>query len=298
MNKVIECIPNFSEGIDKKVIEKILDTLRGRDNIKLLDYSSDEDHNRTVVTFIGTPEAMVDAVDHFAEAVYENIDMSKHKGGHPRMGALDVVPFVPVKGVDAAECIAVAEKVGKLLGEKFSIPVYLYEDAAKTSARKNLAEVRKGQYEGFFEKIKLADWKPDFGPDQVNIKGGCTAVGVRFPLVAFNVNLGTSDLAVAENIAKTVRHIGGGLRFVKAMGVMLHDRNIVQVSMNLVNYEKTAVYRAFEMIRMEARRYGVAVVGSEVVGLIPMDALINSAEYYLQIENFSKDQVLERRIWE
>lgn len=298
MNKVIECIPNFSEGRDKAVIERIMDTLRGRENIKLLDYSSDEDHNRTVVTFIGTPEAMLDAVSDFAGAVYENIDMTKHTGGHPRMGALDVVPFVPVKGVDTAECIEVAEKVGRLLGEKFLIPVYLYEDAARTPARKNLADVRKGQYEGFFEKIKLSEWKPDFGPDSVNLKGGCAAVGVRFPLVAFNVNLGTSDLAVAEKIAKTVRHIGGGLRFVKAMGVMLEDRNIAQVSMNLVNYEKTAVYRAFEMVRMEARRYGVAVVGSEVVGLVPMDALINSAEYYLQIENFSKDQVLERRVWE
>jgi len=298
MNKVIECIPNFSEGRDKAVIEKIIDTLRGRENVKLLDYSSDEDHNRTVVTVIGTPDAMVDAIDDFAGAIYGNIDMTKHTGGHPRMGALDVVPFVPVKGVDAAECVQVAEKVGKLLGEKYAIPVYLYEDAARTPGRKNLADVRKGQYEGFFEKIKQPEWKPDFGPDQVSLKGGCTAVGVRFPLVAFNVNLGTSDLAIADTIAKTVRHIGGGLRFVKAMGVMLSDRNITQVSMNLVNYEKTAVYRAFEMVRMEAKRYGVPVVGSEVVGLIPMDALINSAEYYLQIENFSKDQILERRIWE
>lgn len=298
MDKVIECIPNFSEGRDKKVIEKIMDTLRGKKDVKLLDYSSDEDHNRTVVTFISTPDAIIDAVLDFAAAVYENIDMRKHTGGHPRMGALDVVPFVPVKGVGIEECIELAEKAGKLIGEKFNVPVYLYEDAARTPARQNLASVRKGQYEGFFEKIKDPEWKPDFGPDAMNEKSGCTAVGVRFPLVAFNVNLGTSDMSIADNIAKTVRNIGGGLRYVKAMGVMLHERNIVQISMNLVNYEKTAVYRAFEMVKMEARRYGVPVVGSEVVGLVPMDALINSAEYYLQIENFSKDQILERRIWE
>jgi len=298
MDKAVECIPNFSEGRDKAVIERIIDTLRGKDNVKLLDYSSDEDHNRTVVTFISTPEAMPGAISQFAGAVYENIDMRKHSGGHPRMGALDVVPFVPVKGVTMEECIALAENVGKLLGEKYDIPVYLYEDAARTPARQNLAAIRKGQYEGFFEKIKDPEWKPDFGPEAMNEKSGCTAVGVRFPLVAFNVNLGTSDINIADTIAKTVRNIGGGLRYVKAMGVMLHERNIVQISMNLVNYEKTAVYRAFEMIKMEARRYGVPVVGSEVVGLVPMDALINTAEYYLQIENFSKDQILERRIWE
>jgi len=298
MDKVIECIPNFSEGRDKGVIERIIDTLRGKENVKLLDYSSDEDHNRTVVTFISTPEAMLGAIFDFAGAVYENIDMRKHSGGHPRMGALDVVPFVPVKGVSMEECIELAENIGKLLGEKYAIPVYLYEDAAKTPARQNLAAIRKGQYEGFFEKIKSPEWKPDFGPAIMNEKSGCAAVGVRFPLVAFNVNLGTSDINIADSIAKTVRNIGGGLRYVKAMGVMLHERNIVQISMNLVNYEKTAVYRAFEMIRMEARRYGVPVVGSEVVGLVPMDALINTAEYYLQIENFSKDQILERRICE
>jgi len=298
MDKVIECIPNFSEGRDKEVIEKIIQTLRCRDNIKLLDYSSDEDHNRTVVTFIGTPEAMVGAITDFAEKIYENIDMREHSGGHPRMGALDVVPFVPVKGVEIEECIEIAKSVGAILGEKFNIPVYLYEDAATSLTRQNLASIRKGQYEGFFEKIKQTEWKPDFGPEEVNLKGGCAAVGVRFPLVAFNVNLGTNDINVANNIAKVVRHIGGGLRFVKAMGVSLEERNIVQISMNLVNYEKTAIYRAFEMVRMEARRYGVHVVGSEVVGLVPMDALINTAEYYLQIEDFSKEQILERRIWE
>jgi glutamate formiminotransferase / 5-formyltetrahydrofolate cyclo-ligase len=298
MKKIIECIPNFSEGRNKETIEKIMDTLRGKDGIKLLDYSSDSDHNRTVVTFIGEPEAVEKVIINMASVVYENIDMTIHKGGHPRMGALDVVPFVPVSGVSMEECIELANRVGKQIAESFNVPVYLYEDAAKCADRQNLANVRKGQYEGFFEKIKNDGWKPDYGPSEVNVKGGCTAVGARVPLVAFNVNLGTDNIEIANSIAKVVRHIGGGLRFVKAMGVKIEDRNIVQVSMNLVSYEKTAVYRAFEMIKMEAKRYGVPVIGSEVVGLVPMAALIQSAEYYLQIENFSMEQVLEKRIWQ
>lgn len=298
MSRIVECIPNFSEGRNKEVIEKVVDTLRGKDGVKLLDYSSDSDHNRTVVTVIGEPEALQKAIVEMAEKVYESIDMTKHEGGHPRMGALDVVPFVPVSEVTMEECIEIANRVGEEIAEKFNIPVYLYEDAAKCTERQNLANVRKGQYEGFFEKIKKAEWKPDYGRSEVNIKGGCVAVGARVPLVAFNVNLATDKIEIADSIAKIVRHIGGGLRFVKAMGVKLEDRNIVQVSMNLVNYEKTAVYRAFEMVKMEAQRYGVSVVGSEVIGLVPMAALINCAEYYLQIENLSIDQILEKRIWQ
>lgn len=298
MARIVECIPNFSEGRDKVVIERILDTLRGKEGVKLLDYSSDADHNRTVATFIGVPEKVEEAILEFAKKVYENIDMTKHVGGHPRMGALDVVPFVPVSEVSMDECIDLANRVGRQIGEKYDIPVYLYEDAAKVPGRQNLAVVRKGQYEGFFEKIKVEEWTPDYGPLEVNVKGGCVAVGARVPLVAYNVNLGTDNIEIADKIAKVIRHIGGGLRFVKAMGVKLEDRNIVQVSMNLVNYEKTAVYRAFEMIKMEAKRYGVPVIGSEVVGLVPMEALIHCAEYYLQIENFSMNQILEKRVWE
>jgi glutamate formiminotransferase len=298
MSKIVECIPNFSEGRNKEVIEKIVGTLRGREGVKLLDYSSDADHNRTVVTFIGEPEKAEEAILDMANQVYENIDMTCHQGGHPRMGALDVVPFVPVVNVTMEECIELANRVGKKIAENFNVPVYLYEDAAKVSERQNLAVVRKGQYEGFFEKIKQKGWEPDYGPCEVNIKGGCVAVGARVPLVAFNVNLGTDNVDIASNIAKIVRHIGGGLRYVKAMGVKLEDRNIAQVSMNLVNYEKTAVYRAYEMVKMEAKRYGVPVIGSEVIGLVPMQALIQCAEYYLQIENFSIDQILEKRIWE
>lgn len=297
MNKIVECIPNFSEGRDKKIIEKILDTLRGREKVKLLDYSSDKDHNRTVVTFIGEPESIKTAVLDMAEVIYTTIDMRFHKGEHPRMGSLDVLPFVPVSDVSMEECVELANNIGKEIAERFNIPIYLYEEAARCEERKNLANIRKGQYEGFFEKIKREDWKPDYGPDEVNVKSGCTAVGARVPLVAFNVNLGTDNIEIANNIARLVRHIGGGLRFVKAIGVKINDRNIVQVSMNLVNYEKTSVYRAFEMVKMEAKRYGVPVLGSEIIGLVPMNALIESAEYYLQLENFSTNQVLEKRIW-
>lgn len=298
MGKIVECIPNFSEGIDKEKVENIVNVFRGVEGVKLLDYSSDADHNRTVVTVVGEPTALENAIINMAEKVYENIDMSKHKGGHPRMGALDVVPFVPIEGVSMEDCIEIANRVGKVIGEKYNIPVYLYEKAATAPHRENLAKVRKGQYEGFFEKIKEEDWAPDYGPREVNVKGGCVAIGAREPLVAFNVNLGTDNVEIADKIAKKVRHIGGGLRFVKAMGVMLEDRNIAQVSMNLVNYEKTTVYSAFEMVKMEAKRYGVPVIGSEVIGLLPMAALVKSAEYYLQIENFSMDQILEKRIAE
>lgn len=298
MARIVECIPNFSEGRDKEKIEAIVNVFRGVEGVKLLDYSSDADHNRSVVTVVGEPEALEKAIINMAEKVYENIDMSAHTGAHPRMGALDVVPFVPIDGITMEECVEIANRVGKVIAERFNIPVYLYEKAATASHRENLATVRKGQYEGFFEKIKEDKWAPDYGPKEVNVKGGCVAIAARQPLVAFNVNLGTDNLQIADTIAKTVRHLGGGLRFAKAMGVMLEDRNIAQVSMNLVNYEKTAVYRAFEMVKMEAKRYGVPVVGSEVIGLVPMAALINSAEYYLQIENFSMDQILERKISE
>lgn len=298
MAKIVECIPNFSEGRNMDVVEKIVDAVRKAHGVKLLNYSSDSDHNRTVVTFIGSVEGVETAILEMAERVYENIDMSKHEGGHPRMGALDVVPFVPIKDVTVEECIELSKRVGKTIGEKFNIPVYLYEDSASKAERQNLAAVRKGQYEGFFEKIKDPEWKPDFGPAVMNVKGGCAAVGARVPLVAYNVNLGTDNIDIANSIAKLVRNIGGGLRFVKAMGVKIEDRNIVQVSMNLVNYEKTSVYRAYEMIKMEAKRYGVPVVGSEIVGLVPLSALVQSLEYYLQIENFSEDQILEKRIWE
>lgn len=295
MAKLVECVPNFSEGQNKDVVEKIVDEARKISSVTILDYSSDEDHNRSVVTMIGPPEGVKEAVLNMGKVAFRLIDMTKHKGAHPRMGAVDVVPFTPVSEVTMAECIDLAKSVAQAYGEQ-GIPVYLYEESCTKEDRRNLASVRKGQYEGFFEKIKDDNWKPDYGPQEMNAKSGCCAVGARVSLVAFNVNLNTSDITVADAIAKKVRNIGGGLHFVKAIGVKLEERNQVQVSMNLVNYEKTAVYRAFEMVKMEAKRYGVTVVGSEVIGTVPMKALLDCAEYYLQIENFDISQILEKRL--
>ena len=295
MKKLMECVPNFSEGRNEVIVEQIIDEVRKIEGITILDYSSDKDHNRTVLTMIGSPEQVREAAINSAKKAAELIDMSKHEGAHPRMGATDVIPFTPVSNVTIAECVDVAKEVGAEIGS-WGIPVYLYEDAATTPDRRNLADVRKGQYEGFFEKIKKEEWKPDFGPQEMNVKGGATAVGARVPLVAFNINLDTPDVEIASKIAKKIRHIGGGLRYVKAIGLKLEERNQTQVSMNLVNYEKSAVYQAFEMVKMEARRYGVNVVGSEVIGTVPMKSLLDVAEYYLQIENFSINQILEKRL--
>ena len=295
MRKLMECVPNFSEGRDKDIIEKIIDEVKKIEGITILDYSSDKDHNRTVLTMIGSPEKIREAAINSAKIATKLIDMPKHEGAHPRMGATDVIPFTPVANVSIDECIEVSKEVGAEIGS-WGIPVYLYEESATTPERKNLASIRKGQYEGFFDKIHEEEWIPDFGPQEMNIKSGCTAVGARVPLVAFNVNLDTPDVEIADKIAKSVRHIGGGLRYVKAIGLKLEERNQTQVSMNLVNYEKTSIYQAFEMVKMEARRYGVNVVGSEVIGTVPMKSLIDAAEYYLQVENFRIDQILEKRL--
>lgn len=295
IKKLIESVPNFSEGRDQEVIEKIIDEAREIEGVTILDYSSDKDHNRTVLTMIGTPEQIKKAAINTAKKAAELIDMSKHEGAHPRMGATDVIPFTPVSNTTIEECIEIAKEVGAEIGS-WGIPVYLYEDAATSPARTNLAKVRKGQYEGFFEKIKEEEWKPDYGPQEMNVKSGGTVVGARVTLVAFNINLDTPDLEVADRIAKNIRHIGGGLRYVKAIGLKLEDRNQTQVSMNLVNFEKTSVYQAFEMVRFEAERYGVNIVGSEVIGTVPMKSLLDAAEYYLKIENFDMDQILEKRL--
>jgi glutamate formiminotransferase len=296
MDRIIECVPNFSEGRNTEKIEKILDVFRGKKGVKLLDYSSDDNHNRTVVTIVGEPEeikrVMVEAI---GKAV-ELIDLNYHQGQHPRMGAVDVVPFIPVRNVTVEEADKLAKDVAKEAAEKYNLPFFLYEKSASAPHRENLANVRKGQFEGMKEKMKDELWKPDFGPDTIHPTAGVTAIGARMPLIAFNVNLATFDIEVANRIAKQVRHISGGFRYVKAIGVELHDRGLVQVSMNLTDYTKTSIYRVFETIKMEAARYGVNVVGSEIVGLIPMQALVDTAEYYLRLENFKYDQILETRL--
>lgn len=296
MKRIMECVPNYSEGRDATKIEKILECFRGREGVKLLDYSSDKSHNRSVVTLVGEPEALRDAMVDSIGVAIELIDLNKHEGQHPRMGCVDVIPFIPIRNCDVADADAIAKDVARIASEKFDFPFFLYEQSASAPHRQNLAEVRKGQFEGMAEKMKDPLWKPDFGPDHPHPTGGVAAIGARPALIAYNVNLDTPDLEIATKIARRIRYIGGGLRYCKALGVMLEERNIAQVSINMTDFNKTSVYSIVEMVRMEARRYGVNVLGTEVVGLIPMKALIDCAEYYLQIENFSIDQVLESRL--
>ncbi len=292
------CVPNFSEGRDKEKIEKIVECFRAKKNVKLLDYSNDEDHNRLVVTVIGEPEPLKKSVvDAIGKAV-ELIDMNQHSGQHPRMGAVDVVPFIPIKNVTPEEAVSFSKEVAQTVAERYNLPVFLYEKSASAPHRENLANIRKGEFEGMAEKIKKDDWKPDFGPAERHPTAGAVAVGVRMPLVAYNVNLGTDNLEIAQSIAKKVRFIGGGLRFCKGMGVALEERGITQVSMNLTDYTKTAIYRAHELVRIEANRYGVPVIGAEIVGLVPLEALVDTAAYYLGLENFSLNQVLETKLME
>lgn len=297
-SKIMECVPNFSEGRDHAKIEQIVEPFRGKQNVKLLDYSNDEDHNRLVVTVVGEPQALKDAVLEAIGVAVRLIDLTKHQGQHPRMGAVDVVPFIPIKGCTMEEAIEISKETGKEVADRYGVPVFLYEKSATAPHRENLASIRKGEFEGMAEKIKLPEWKPDFGPAERHSTAGTVAIGARMPLVAYNVNLGTNNLDIATAIAKKIRFIGGGLRYCKAMGVELHDRGIVQVSINMTDYTKTALYRAFELVKVEARRYGVPVVGSEIIGLVPMEALIDTASYYLGLENFSMNQVLETRIME
>ncbi len=297
-NRIMECVPNFSEGRDLEKIDKIVSPFRAKEGVKLLDYSNDEDHNRLVVTVVGEPEALKEAVIEAIGIAVELIDLNNHKGQHPRMGAVDVVPFIPIRNCTMDDAIAISKEVGERVANAYHLPVFLYEKSATTSQRENLATIRKGEFEGMAEKIQQPEWKPDFGPAERHKTAGAVAIGARMPLVAYNVNLSTPDLQIATDIAKKIRFIGGGLRYCKAMGVELKERGITQVSINMTDYTRTALYRAFELVRIEARRYGVSIVGSEIIGLVPMEALIDTASYYLGLENFSIDQVLESRIME
>jgi glutamate formiminotransferase len=298
MKQIIECVPNFSEGRNSENIETIVAPFRGKKGVKLLDYQADADHNRMVVTVVGEPGALKAAVIEAVGCAIDVIDMRTHQGQHPRMGATDVVPFIPIKKVSMNEAVAFSKEVARETAETYSLPIYLYEKSASRPERQNLAHIRKGQFEAMAEKIKQPEWKPDFGPQKIHPRAGVTAMGARMPLVAYNVNLDSRNLEIADAIAKRVRHIGGGLRYCKGLGIELKDRGQVQVSMNMTDYTRTALYRVFELIKIEARRYGVNVVGSEIVGLVPMEALIDTAAYYLGLEKFSADQVLESRIWE
>jgi glutamate formiminotransferase len=296
MSQIIECVPNFSEGRDRAVIDKIAAPFAAQEGVKLLDVQTDSDHNRMVVTAMGTPLGIKKAAIEAMDQAVGHIDMTRHQGQHPRMGAVDVMPFIPIQGLTMADAVALSREVAAEAATRFDLPIFLYERSATAAHRANLAAIRKGQFEGMAAKLKDPLWQPDYGPARVHPTAGVTAVGARAPLVAFNVNLGTDQAHIADAIAKKVRHIGGGLRYCKAMGVVLKERGLVQVSMNMTDFSQTALYQALEMIRMEAKRYGVAVVGSQVVGLVPMQALIDCAAYYMGLENFDVKQVLESHL--
>jgi len=299
MDRIVECIPNFSEGKDQEVIDRIAGEIRRVRGVKLLDVESDADHNRSVVTFLGEPEAAAEAAFLATKKASELIDLNKHKGEHPRIGATDVIPFVPISNVTMEECVELAKKVGERIASELKIPVYLYEAAATRQECINLADIRKGEYEGLRKDI-VTDLrrKPDFGPSKLHPTAGATVVGAREPLIAFNVNLGTDDIEIAKKIAKTVRFSSGGLKCVKAKGFEIKKRGIVQVSMNLTNYKETPISKAFEMVKREADGYGVPIIGSEIIGLVPLDAMVDVADFYLKLENFKKGQILETRLWE
>jgi glutamate formiminotransferase / 5-formyltetrahydrofolate cyclo-ligase len=298
MRTIIECVANISEGRNRTSIDEIAAAVRGVPGLRLLDVSSDASHNRSVLTFVGDAAALRAGVGALFEAAVARIDLRGHRGEHPRMGAVDVVPFIPIRGSSMDDCVALSREIGAEIADRFAIPVYLYEESASSEARRNLAEVRRGQFEGFAEKMKDPRWKPDFGPAQPHPSAGAVAMGARAFLIAYNINLGTKELAVAERIAKAIRHVSGGFRYVKAMGVELADRGIVQVSINMTNFRKTPLHRVFECVRSEAARHGVPIVGSEIVGLTPAEALYAAAEHYLRLEGFSPEQVLETKLLE
>jgi len=297
MAKIVECIPNFSEGCDPDIIGALIGTAKSVPGVSLLDHTSDASHNRSVLTLAGNPEGIAEVAFRLCKLAGEKIDMTRHTGGHPRMGAADVIPFVPIRDVSIEECVDISKQVALRIWEELGIPSFLYEYSATSPERQNLAAVRKGQFEGMPEKLLQEEWAPDYGERRIHPTAGITAIGVRPPLVAFNVNLNTSDIKIANAIAKTIRASSGGYKFCKAIGVMLEDRNIAQVSMNMVNCDGTPIYRVFEAIRAEARRWGVQITGSEITGLAHAKALIDCAEYYLQIEGFDySKQVLENHL--
>jgi glutamate formiminotransferase len=294
MAKLMECIPNISEGRRLDLVEEFADIVRAVPGVTLIDYSSDASHNRSVFTFLGDPDQVMEAAFRFAQHAVEKIDLRVHEGEHPRMGAVDVIPFVPIRDMDMAECVELSKKLGERIASELDLPVFLYEESASAPHRKNLAAIRKGQFEGMAAKVLEDQWHPDFGGNRIHPSAGVVAVGARQPLIAFNINLDTSDVSIAKKIAKIIREKDGGFRAVKALGVMLEERNIAQVSINMCDYKQTPLYRVLEFVRFEAARYGVHVVGTEIIGLAPMMAFVDAADYYLQIEKFEPfKQVLE-----
>lgn len=296
MSKLVECVPNFSVSRerDEAVFQGLVDTANSVPGCTVLDVQSDGDHNRCVFTMVGSPAAIEEAAFLLTKKATETIDMTKHQGQHPRMGSTDVIPFIPTMDMTVEECVELSKRVAERIWKELQVPSFLYEDSASRPERRNLAACRKGQFEGMPEKLLEPDWAPDYGERKIHPTAGIIAIGARMPLIAYNVNLDTSDLEIANKIARAIRAANGGFKYCKAIGVMLKERNIAQVSMNLVNYEGTPIYYVFEMIRALADRYGVRIIGSELVGLTPAKALLDCAEYYLKLENFdARRQVME-----
>lgn len=291
--KILECVPNFSEGRNEEIIEQIVAPLKDRPGVRLVNYESDRDYNRLVVTVLGDPQAVMDAVLDAVGAATRLIDLNQHEGEHQRMGATDVVPLIPIRNMTVEETVDLSKDMARSINERYDIPVFLYEDSASSPDRVNLARIRRGQFEGMADKLLLPEWEPDYGQRKIHPSAGVTAVGARFPLVAYNIDLGTSDLEIANRIARAIRQSGGGFQFIKAGGVELKEKGIVQVTMNITDYRKNPIYRVFETVRMEAARYGVPVIGSEVVGLAPLEALTDSLEYYLGLHGFDDSKIIE-----
>lgn len=295
MGKLVECVPNFSEGQRPEVIAAIVNEVKNVPGVSLLNVNSDASHNRTVVTFVGEPQAAKQAAFKACAKAAELIDLEQHKGEHPRIGATDVIPFIPVSDITMEECVELANELGQEIGEKLNIPVYMYEAAAKTPARVKLPDVRKGEYEGLKTAIATPERKPDYGPARMP-SAGATVVGARQFLIAYNINLSTSDVSIAKKIATSIREAKGGYKYCRAMGVMIEDRNMAQVTINMVDYTGTPLHRVFETVKSEAARYGVNVIGSEIVGMVPLQALIDTADFYLRFEGFDRKQVLEENL--
>lgn len=296
MSKIVECVPNFSEGRNHEVIDAITAEVKKVEGVTLLNIQSDASHNRTVVTFVGEPQRVKQAAFNACAKATELIDMEQHHGEHPRIGATDVIPFIPVSDVTIEECVELANELGQEIAEKLGVPVYMYEAAAKKAERIKLPDVRKGQYEGLKEEISNPERQPDYGPARMHATAGATVVGARQFLIAYNINLNTSDVTIAKKIATAIREAKGGYKYCRAMGIMIEERNMAQVTINMVNYEGTPLHRVFETVKSEAARYGVNVIGSEIVGLAPLQALLDAAAFYLRLEDFSRKQIMEENI--
>jgi len=290
MAKIVQCVPNFSEGRDLDKIEDIVSVLKNKDGFNLVSYEPDGDYNRTVVTLLGDPLKIIEAVVEFTGKVLEHVDMNVQSGEHSRMGAVDVIPFIPIQDITMAECVEYANIIGKKINDKYDIPIFLYAEAANKKDRVRLPNIRKGEFEGMKEKIKLENWKPDFGKPTIHPTFGVVGVGARIPLIAYNIDLDTKDTKVASNIAKAIRGSSGGFKHIQAGPVYLDNRGHVQVTMNILDYKKNPIYRIFETVKMEAKRYHVEVTASELVGLLPKDSLVRSIRYYFKVNSLDFDK--------